>query len=336
MATMHRPLTLIFILLLLSFFSFVFAFAVGSLSFSFNQLVDALSPNSQSIGHTIIWELRAPRAYIAFVTGGLLSLAGVLMQVLLRNPLADPYILGVSGGASVAALLAMSAGLAGSWVSGSAFSGALVSILLVFGLAHGRGHWSPTRLLLTGVVVAAGWGAAINFILSISPDKPLRGMLFWLMGDISNISPEIDGLLMLLFGLLLSFFLARSLNILSRGELQAAALGVSVKPLRIGLFFLASALTAFAVTQAGSVGFIGLIVPHMIRLISGSDHRLLLPASVLLGGSLLVISDTLARVIIAPQQLPVGVITAFIGVPFFLFLLNRSMAGQKIAGKQYD
>jgi len=123
--------------------------------------------------------------------------------------------------------------------------------------------------------------------------------------------------------------LARQLNILSRGELQASSLGVSVKPLRMGLFLLASALTAFAVTQAGSVGFIGLIIPHMIRLISGSDHRLLIPASVLLGGSLLVISDTLARVIISPQQLPVGVITAFLGVPFFLFLLNRSMAVTK-------
>jgi iron complex transport system permease protein len=328
---MRQPLILLLTLILLSLFSFAFALSIGSISFSLPQIFDALFSNSSSIAQTIIWELRAPRAYIAFVTGGLLSLAGVLMQVLLRNPLADPYILGVSGGASVAALLAMSAGLAGAWVSGSAFVGALVSILLVFGLAHGKGQWSPTRLLLTGVVIAAGWGAAINFILSISPDEPLRGMLFWLMGDISNISANLSGLIALIGGLIISFLLARPLNILSQGELQAGALGVAVKPLRISLFLLASALTAFAVTQAGSVGFVGLIVPHMIRLIIGSDHRILLPACVLLGGSLLVISDTLARVIIAPQQLPVGVITAFLGVPFFLFLLNRSMAG-----KQYD
>ena len=265
-----------------------------------------------------------PRAYIAFVTGSLLSLAGLIMQVLLRNPLADPYILGVSSGASVAALSAMALGLTGIWVSGGAFVGAFISILLVFGLSHRDGSWNPSRLLLTGVVIAAGWGAMINFILSISPDKPLRGMLFWLMGDINNISADPASILVLIIGIIITIGVARQLNILSRGDLQAAALGVSVKPLRISLFILASCLTAFAVIQAGSVGFVGLIVPHMLRLIIGSDHRILIPSSVLLGGSLLLISDTIARTIIAPQQLPVGVITAFIGVPFFLYLLNKN------------
>jgi len=312
--------------------SFVLAFSVGSMHISFQEILTSFSSSEDNISNTIIWELRAPRAYIAFVTGGLLSLAGVLMQVLLRNPLADPYILGVSGGASVAALIAMSSGLTGGLVSGSAFAGAFISILLVFGLSHGKGSWNPTRLLLTGVVIAAGWGAMINFILSLSPEKPLRGMLFWLMGDISHTSADIFHLIILLFGLLVTFLLARQLNILSRGDLQASALGVSVKPLRISLFLLASLLTAIAVTQAGSVGFVGLVVPHMLRLISGSDHRLLIPASVLLGGSLLLISDTIARTIIAPQQLPVGVITAFIGVPFFLILLNRNF-GQTSSGK---
>jgi len=312
--------------------SFILAFSVGSMHISFQEILTSFSSSEDNISNTIIWELRAPRAYIAFVTGGLLSLAGVLMQVLLRNPLADPYILGVSGGASVAALIAMSSGLTGSLVSGSAFAGAFISILLVFGLSHGKGSWNPTRLLLTGVVIAAGWGAMINFILSLSPEKPLRGMLFWLMGDISHTSADIFHLIILLFGLLITFLLARQLNILSRGDLQASALGVSVKPLRISLFLLASLLTAIAVTQAGSVGFVGLIVPHMLRLISGSDHRLLIPASVLLGGSLLLISDTIARTIIAPQQLPVGVITAFIGVPFFLVLLSRNF-GQTSSGK---
>ncbi len=321
---MPRSLTLLSLLLLLSVASFVFALMVGSYAISPQQLWAVLTTAQSSVEHTIVWELRAPRAYVAFITGGLLSLAGALMQVLLRNPLADPYILGVSGGAAVMALLSMFLGLGGAWISGSAFVGALISMVLVFGLAHGRGNWSPTRLLLTGVVIAAGWGALINFILSISPEKPLRGMLFWLMGDISNVSANISGLLVLIIALLISFVLARSLNILARGDLQASALGVNVQPLRISLFILASLLTAVAVTQAGSVGFVGLIVPHMIRLIAGSDHRTLLPASVLLGGSLLLISDTLARTIIAPQQLPVGVITAFIGVPFFLFLLNRN------------
>ncbi len=326
---MTKNLFILSLLLIISLMSFVFALSVGSYPLLITDIIQTLLGKGQTVAQSVIYDLRLPRAYIAYVTGGLLALAGALMQVLLRNPLADPYILGVSGGASVAALLAMSSGLAGFWVSGSAFAGALLSILLVFGIAQGKGHWNPTRLLLTGVVIGAGWGAAINFILSVSPDEPLRGMLFWLMGDISNISPNINGLLALIIGLLISFSLARQLNILSRGELQAGALGVAVKPLRIGLFFLASALTAFAVTQAGSVGFIGLIIPHMIRLICGSDHRILIPSCVLLGGSMLLVSDTLARTIIAPQQLPVGVITALIGVPFFLFLLNRSVAGKQ-------
>lgn len=325
---MSRPLPLLTSLILLSIFSFIIAFSVGSYTLNTEQLWHAINSSEQTIEHTIIWDLRAPRAYVAFITGGLLALAGALMQVLLRNPLADPYILGVSGGASVAALFSMSLGLSSAWLSGSAFAGALVSILLVFGLSHGKGNWNPTRLLLTGVVVAAGWGALINFILSSSPEKPLRGMLFWLMGDLSHAQPSILAIIILFIALLITFVIARQLNILARGELQASALGISIKPLRISLFLLASLLTAFAVTQAGSVGFIGLIVPHMLRLIAGSDHRLLLPASVLLGGSLLLISDTLARTIIAPQQLPVGVITAFIGVPFFLYLLNKNFSQQ--------
>lgn len=325
---MSRPLILITTLTLLSLASFALALSLGSYNISLPQVWLALSGNSSGVEHNIVVDLRAPRAYVAFVSGGLLALAGALMQVLLRNPLADPYILGVSGGASVAALLAISLGMGATFISFSALAGALCSILLVFGLAHSQGSWQPSRLLLTGVVLAAGWGAVINFILSISADQPLRGMLFWMMGDISQIDATLSPLLVLLFSLVTSFALARQLNILARGDMQASALGVNVKTLRIGLFLLASLLTAFAVMQVGSVGFIGLIVPHMLRMMMGSDHRILLPACVLLGGSLLLIADTLARTLFAPQQLPVGVITAFIGVPFFLFLLNR------IAGKQ--
>ena len=332
---MRKPLIILILLFILSLCSFMFALSVGSLSVSFSDVLLTLQGNGSAIDNSVIFELRLPRAYVAFITGGLLALAGLLMQVLLRNPLADPYILGVSGGASVGAMLAISSGLASSWVSGSAFIGALISIALVFGLAHARGSWSPPRLLLTGVVIAAGWGALINFILSLSPDRPLKGMLFWLMGDLSQaqseqlINPVLP--LVLIAGLLTSLILARSLNILSRGEMQASALGVSIKPLRLSLFLLASLLTAVAVTQAGSIGFVGLIVPHMMRLLISSDHRWLIPASVLFGGSLLLLSDTLARSIIAPQQLPVGVITAFIGVPLFLYLLNRGFRQQVIA-----
>lgn len=328
---MLRPVPLISSLLLLSILSVIMALSIGSYTLSIEQVWNALFTSEASLEHTIVWELRAPRAYNAFITGGLLAMAGALMQVLLRNPLAEPYILGVSGGASVAALLTMSLGLSYSWLSGSAFAGALVSILLVFGLSHARGNWNPGRLLLTGVVLAAGWGAIINFILSTSPEKPLRGMLFWLMGDLSHAEASAFSLIVLILALLISFAISRQLNILARGELQASALGVSVKPLRIGLFLLASLLTAVAVTQAGSIGFVGLVIPHMLRLITGSDHRLLMPASALAGGILLLIADTLARTIIAPLQLPVGVITALIGVPFFLYLLNRNYQQQSAA-----
>lgn len=332
---MHRPVFIITLLLALSLACFLFALSLGSLSLSFAELQLALQGKGSDTASMILFELRLPRAYVAYITGALLALAGMLMQVLLRNPLADPYILGVSGGASVGAMLAMTGGASASLVSGSAFIGALVSITLVFGLAHARGNWQPSRLLLTGVVVAAGWGAIINFILSLSPEQPLKGMLFWLMGDLSHARAEqLDSPLLpatLVMGLLLSLAMARSLNVLSRGELQASALGVSLRPLRLGLFGLASALTAVAVMQAGSIGFVGLIVPHIMRLVVGSDHRWLAPASMLTGGCLLLLSDTLARTLIAPQQLPVGVITAFIGVPMFLYLLNRGYRQQEVA-----
>jgi iron complex transport system permease protein len=309
---------------LLTVASLLLALAMGSVELELGDVWRALAGGDGGLGATIILELRLPRALSAFVTGGLLALAGALMQVLLRNPLAEPYVLGISGGAAVAALLAIIAGLGGLWISGSAFAGALLSMFMVFGLAHGRGGWTSTRLLLTGVVVAAGWGALISFLLAVAPERTLRDMLFWLMGDLSHTVHPGPAAMVLLAGLLGSLALARNLNLLVRGEVQASVLGVAVAPLRLVLFFLASLLTAAAVTLAGSVGFVGLIVPHLLRLAIGSDHRLLLPAAVLLGGSFLVLADTLARTIIAPQQLPVGVLSALVGVPVFLYLLHRS------------
>jgi len=321
---MIRARLLFVMLLLLAAISLVFALAHGSVSISWSALWQILIGERSGVAATIVWDLRLPRAGSAFVVGGLLALAGTLMQALLRNPLADPYILGISGGAAVMALVMMLLGLGTVWVKGGALLGALVSMLLVFGLAHGRGQWTSTRLLLTGVVVAAGWGALISFLLAISPERNLRGMLFWLMGDLGHESASTGSWLLLLTGLMVAFALARPLNLLLRGEWQAAALGVDVRPLRIGLYFLASLLTAMAVTLAGSIGFVGLVVPHILRLLVGADHRVLLPAAVLLGGSLLLLADMLARTLLAPQQLPVGVVTALIGVPVFLWLLYRS------------
>jgi len=318
----HRPLFIL--LLLLAPLSFLFALGTGSVSVRWPELWAILSGHENSVTYNLVMELRLPRAINAFTTGGMLALAGALMQVLLRNPLADPYILGVSGGASAGALGTMLLGLGGLWINGAAFCGALLSIVLVFSLAHGKGSWTPARLILTGVVVAAGWGALISFILAISPDTNLRGMLFWLIGDLSNTDSSYSGILMLALGIVLTLPISRHLNVLTRGELRASALGVSVARLRIQIYFIASLLTASAVTLAGNIGFVGLVVPHLVRLVAGNDQRVLIPASVLLGASLLVIADTLARTVMAPTQLPIGVITALIGVPVFLYLLQRS------------
>lgn len=309
-------------LLLLSGMSLLSALALGSITMHWQDLW-AVVQGEQGLYHNLVMDLRLPRAMAAFATGGMLALAGALMQVLLRNPLADPYILGISGGAAVGALASMLIGASGVWFTGSAFGGALLSMMLVFTLARGHGSWTSTRLLLTGVVIAAGWGAVISFILAISPDTHLRGMLFWLMGDLSHVQNPGVGWAVLLLGVTWCLPLAHQLNALSRGEMQASALGVAVQPLRLQVYVLASLLTAVAVTLAGSIGFVGLIVPHVLRLVVGNDQRILLPAAVLLGGSLLTVADTLARTVVAPQQLPVGVITALLGVPVFLYLLQR-------------
>ncbi|MCW8917408.1 MAG: iron ABC transporter permease [Gammaproteobacteria bacterium] len=318
-----RPLPLLIALGLLTVLALLLALMVGSITVPASELPAILFGEGSGIHRDIVLQLRLPRALAALAVGGLLALAGVQMQVLLGNPLADPYILGISGGAAVGALLALLAGGATLAVNGASLAGALGSMVLVFGLAHGRGVWSPTRLLLTGVVVAAGWGAVISFLLAVAPQQNLPGMLFWLMGDLSHADRPLPALLILALGLLLSLPQARNLNLLARGELQAGALGVSVVPLRLQLYLLASLLTAAAVTIGGSIGFVGLVVPHMLRLLVGSDHRLLLPASVLSGAILLLLADTLARTVIAPQQLPVGVLTALVGVPLFLYLLQR-------------
>lgn len=309
---------------LLTLLVFCIALSVGSVSLPLHSVIEVLTGSGDPLTRTLVLELRLPRALTAFAVGGLLALAGALMQVLLRNPLADPYILGVSGGAAVGALGALLLGMAGIWISGSAFLGALISMLIVFVLAHGRGGWTPTRLLLTGIVVAFGWSALISFMLVLSDDSSLRGMLFWLMGDLSYRGNSWLPLTVIGLGLVAWLPFARHLNVLARGETLAEALGIAVRPFSIAIYVSASLFTAIAVTEAGAIGFVGLVIPHILRLVSGSDHRSLLPGAVFAGGSLLMLADTLARTLLAPQQLPVGVVTAAIGVPLFLYLLNRA------------
>lgn len=332
MPSRRRAFFVLVLLLALAALSLVISLAAGSIPVTWSDLFTALfvgSPTGEaSLAVEIIRGLRLPRALGAFACGGLLALAGALMQILLRNPLADPYVLGISGGAAVGALLAMLLGVALWLINLAAFGGAFAAMFIVFGLAHGDNSWTRTRLLLTGVIVAAGCGAVVALILSIAPESQLRGMLFWLMGDAGQISEPRPALAILALSLVLALPFARELNILARGDILAQTLGISVSQIKRGIYFLAALATATAVTTAGSIGFIGLIVPHLTRLGLmklgwGNDQRLLLPTATLAGGSLLLLADTLARTVLAPQQLPVGVLTALIGVPVFLFLLGR-------------
>lgn len=321
-------LSLLVLLCTASLLSVALALWVGSVPMTLHDWWSAVSGHAADrdgeLARAVLIELRAPRALTAFALGGLLALAGTYMQALLRNPLADPYIMGTSGGAAVSALAAMLLGLTGFAVQGAAALGAFASIVLVFALAHTEGSWSPVRLLLTGVVIAAGTSAAVSLLLALGDEAKLRGMLFWLMGDINNYSGVKQLWALLLISTLLTCLLARHLNLLARGELQATSLGMNIRQFRIGLFVGSAVLTAAAVTTAGSIGFVGLITPHLARLLVGADHRRVAPAAVLLGGCLVTLADTAARTLFAPRQLPVGALTALIGVPVFLSLMYRN------------
>ncbi len=329
--TRLRPSYLFVLLTCLSLASLVLAALVGSAGLSVSDGLAALIGQGAEQARSLVYELRVPRALTAFSVGGLLAVAGVLMQVLLRNPLAEPYILGSSGGAAVFALLAISAGASALVIDASAFAGAMTATVLVFLIAQGSGNWTPTRLLLTGVVLAAGFGAVTTLILAMSPDQHLRGMLFWLMGDLSFAYAPERTLILLLLLVVGGTLAARHLNVLSAGETQASIVGMHVQRVRYVLFAAASLATAIAVTTVGVIGFVGLVVPHLMRLVAGSNHRIIVPASALGGGLLLVVADTLSRTLMAPRQLPVGALTAAIGVPLFLLLMHRSRAYRQSA-----
>ncbi|MDR2173265.1 MAG: iron ABC transporter permease [Burkholderiales bacterium] len=307
------------------------ALLTGSVKIAFSDLWAGLQGHGDDNTATaiaIVRDLRLPRALAAFACGGLLALAGAMMQLLLRNPLADPYVLGVSGGAAVGALLSWL--IVMPWLQTPlAVLGALFSALLVwFGARHrGEVSWetgTAPRLLLTGVVVAAGWGALIVLLLSLAPDAQLRSALTWLMGDLSGAAMPWTAWTVLALTLLLIWPQARNLNQLAFSNVHAEALGVPLKRTQAWLYGLAALATAAAVVTAGCLPFVGLIVPHALRLLLGNDQRILLPACALGGGAFLVLADTAARVLVAPQALPTGVFTALIGVPVFLLLLRRA------------
>ena len=277
----------------------------------------------------IVFSVRLPRIVFAGIVGASLSLGGVVFQAILRNPLADPYILGISGGSALGAIIGIVVGASSFYLGVPllAFVGALVTVFLVFIVAGGsRGPLLDNSLLLSGVVVNAFFSAAILFFLSIVNSMELHSITFWLMGDLSRASiREICiAAFCLVIGFVLLYAQARKLNLFVQGEETALHLGVNVERTKQWLLVVTSLIISVAVSLAGIIGFVGIMVPHLMRLVFGSDHRLLLPVSALFGASFLIAADTIARVIFAPAELPVGVITALCGAPYFIFLLKRN------------
>ena len=295
--------------------------AAGSVSIPLPELVSALLQPGSDATSDIVWKLRLPRVLAAFSCGALLALAGTLMQVLLRNPLADPYVFGISGGAALGVMFGMLIGAGTLMQSALGLGGAALACALVIGLSLRAGNWNPYRLLLTGVVVAAGLNALLSLILVLAPQTAVKGMLYWLMGDLGYAGDPLPALLvlMLLFGVAMPF--APAMNVLALGRMKAQSLGVAVSGIEVVLFGVAAVAAVTAVLVGGTVGFVGLIVPHLVRLAGFADHRWLLPGSILVGGGFLVLADTVARSAWAPLQFPVGVLTALLGVPILLMLL---------------
>lgn len=328
----RRATVILTALLLFALASLIFAGMTGSVHIPLTDIPAALGElargQAQTLAATLL-DLRLSRAMTAFVTGAALSLAGVMMQALLRNPLADPYVLGISAGASVGALAALLFACAVWVVDSAAFAGAVTVSMMLYLLARRdlRGgtaaEGGTALLLLTGVILSSACMALVTLMLSIAPESRLRSMVFWMIGDLAGAPVRALPWLVLGGALLFALRSARSMNVMALHAEAAATLGIRVGPLRKGLFFVSGLLTASAVTSAGSIGFVGLIVPHACRFAVGPDHRLLIPAATLAGGTYLMLADTLARTIIAPQQLPVGVVTALIGAPVFLYQLHR-------------
>ena len=294
---------------------------IGGSGISARSALVALAGGGDETARTVMMEVRLPRLLAGLGVGSLLALAGVLLQALFRNPLADPFVLGVSGGAAVGALLAMILGAAAALVQSAAVAGAMGAVAIVYLLAKGGG---TPRLLLTGVVLASACGAFVSVMLAVADASQVRGMVFWLAGDLGwALSPWASALAAVI-ALAFAFSVARPLNVLAAGELRARSVGLHVEVWRPVVFIACATLTAIAVVSAGTVGFVGLITPHAVRLaFRTSDHRIVAPASALLGGALLAGADLVARTIVSPRQLPVGAVMALVGAPLFIALLRK-------------
>jgi iron complex transport system permease protein len=278
---------------------------------------------------TIILDVRLPRIMVALLAGFALASAGVIFQALLRNPLADPFVIGVSSGAAVGAVIAMALHLPISWFGIStipvfSFLGGLGTILLIFTIAQTRGRIQSTTLLLAGVIVNAFFSAVIMFLASVIDADNIQRFILWMMGHLEIVEPKllIVVSVLLFFGWIILLIYSRDLNVLSLGEESASQLGIDVERTKKIVFIAAALISGAVVSISGIIGFVGLLIPHIVRSFVGSDHRILLPASGLSGAIFLILADTIARTIIAPTEIPVGVITALCGAPFFIYILR--------------
>lgn len=313
--------------------SAVVALAVGPSELALGETLAALAGQARDASAAdIVLRIRLPRVALASVVGAALATSGALLQALLRNPLADPFVLGISGGAALGGIVVLglgsALGLAPTAAPVASFAGALASLVLLFGVAGGRGRLSSTSLLLTGVVFNAFASAAIVFVASLAGLAEGASIFLWLIGSLSSAPNGLVGLVAVLVGLAITFTFpfARQLDLLALGEESAAQLGVEVARLRRGLLVASSLMVGAAVAVSGLIGFVGLIVPHALRLILGPDHRLLLPGSALVGAAFLVLCDTAARTALPGRELPVGAVTALAGGPLFLALLRRQQS----------
>ncbi|GAA4004168.1 iron ABC transporter permease [Allokutzneria multivorans] len=277
------------------------------------------------VSDQILWQYRVPRVVLAALCGAGLSVAGVVLQALVANPLADPYVLGISSGASVGAVLVLTAGVGTLGVSSAAFLGAAASVAVVFTLGQQRGRLVPTRLVLVGVAVGYVLSALTSYIQLRANPNELKSVMFWLLGSVAGARWEQLGLVsaVVLITVAALMLYGRRLNALVTGEESATSLGVDVRRARVGLLLTSSLLTGTLIAVAGGVGFVGLMIPHLVRLLVGADHRRVLPLAALGGALYLVLVDLLARTVDSPNELPLGIFTAAFGAPFFLWLLRR-------------
>jgi len=324
-----RLLAVSFLLLLLIFVAMFLGLSLGSTKTGLNEVLKSLlrREDADPVLNTIIWNIRFPRVLLAALVGATLSLGGLVFQALLRNPLAEPYILGISGGAAIGAIIGILMGLSRfPGVSFISFMGSIATLLLILVMSSGQSILKKDSLLLSGVMINAFCSAIIMFLISMTQDYRLHNIIFWLMGDLSMAAIRQTVILtaMLFPCYILIFWLSHSMNLLLMGKEMAQTMGVNIKAVTVTLLLTTSFMVSATVSHCGLIGFVGLVMPHLLRLLFGPDHRVLVPACVMGGGAYMVLCDLLARTLPEQGEMPAGVITAIIGAPLFIFLLKRS------------